>query len=129
MKCQNKPLSNAEIDIAWAVAQGKNQRDAGAVGGRTERTVRRLISRPDFQAVVDHLRLERLLATLQAAQSLESPAVETIRDLLGADQPPTVRLRAATTALSHVHAVREEAQILLRLIDLEAAVERTALEG
>src|SRR5947207_1741142 len=87
--------------IAAALAGGATHRAAAAMGGVSERTVRRRLEQEDFRAEVEAQREEIVRHTTNKLTGLTTTAVDALSELLSAEEtPPAVRLRAALGVLS-----------------------------
>jgi hypothetical protein len=93
--------------------------------GVNERTLRRWLAEDkQFQADYEAARTATFEAGMSRIQALTGRAVETLEDLLGAVEAPSVRLGAART-IAEIGMHQHEAHTILRkLADIEAAQER-----
>jgi hypothetical protein len=105
--------------LAVALAAGQTVRDAAAAAGLGERTATRRLANPDFRRRVFQLRaaaVER--ATGKLADGM-AEAADVLRELLGQEKPPAIRLGACRAVLELTVKLREATELEERLAALE----------
>ncbi len=118
--------------LVEALASGASHQEAADRAKVSLRTVTRRVSDPAFVALIDELHarsLEGIAANLTASAAA---AVETLKELLGPEQPAPVRVRAAQALLSEARQSRSASQVRegaqgAESLDVESAKQR-ALE-
>jgi len=97
---------------------------AAARCGLGEKTLRRWLAEDAFKAEYDAARRTIFQAAISRIPALTVRAVETLADLLGATNPPAVRLGAARTVAEIGMHQHDAETILKKLDDLEARQRR-----
>src|SRR5262249_37928971 len=93
-------LSPAQTQALAALLSGKSVTAAAEAAGVARETLHRwLRDDPAFQAALGSGKAELLEASRAELRALASEAVQTLRDLLGTNAPPLVRLKAALAVL------------------------------
>jgi hypothetical protein len=96
--------SRAALALA-ALSGGSSVTDAARAAGVDRSTVYRWIDRsPEFVAELNRYRQEQRDALRHELRGLAADAIKAMRDLLGSDTPPAIRLRAALAVLEAVGA-------------------------
>lgn len=105
--------------LAVEIARGQPIADAARAAGLSPRTAYRLMAEPGFRARVDELRRAMVQTAVGKLTDSATEATDTLRTLLGAGHPPTVRLGAARAILDNVVDLQTHADILERIAALE----------
>ena len=110
--------------LVTALACGATVEGAARKAGLSVRTVYRRLDDPDFQEQLRQERAElaRRTAGLLTAASLES--VRTLVELQGAGLPAAARLGAARAVIGLAMKLREEADLVDRVAELERRLEQ-----
>lgn len=106
--------------LAVAVASGSTIRSAAESCGCSERQGYRVSSSPEFKARVSEIRSEMTNAAVGELSAAASEAVATIRELLSAENEPSVRLNAAKSILNALGPLSELSELRERLAALES---------
>ena len=120
-----KQLTEQDETLAFALASGKTQEEAGRAVGISRVTVWRRLLDPEFRGRVALLR--RLIAdeVLSRLVSRAADAIEVLHLAATTDAEETAdRIRAADLLLSHLLKFGERADVDERISKLEAAHER-----
>jgi hypothetical protein len=117
--------------LVTALACGATVEGAARKAGLSVRTVYRRRADPDFQS---RLRQERAELTRRAAGLLTAASLESVRTLVelqGTAVPPAARLGAARAIIGLGMKLREEADLVERVAELERRLEQAdaAAEG
>jgi hypothetical protein len=119
--------------LAASLARGSSQAQAAREAGLADRTVRRRLADPDFVQLVVDARDEHVMRTTDRLASLTDKAVDTLDELVTAeDVPANVRLRAALGILNAHRVARETSELENRLQAMELqmrGVDRSAGGG
>ncbi len=105
--------------LVEALASGLSYADAGVLGGVTARTVARRMADPEFAALVNRRRRDRVTAVSDRLTGLAETAMDTLLEVM-VEGAPAQRLKAAETVLSmtlrfrYQHALGQE---ITELID------------
>lgn len=105
--------------LALNLALGVSVKDAADRAGVSERTAHRVSKKPAFVRRLRRIQgdmRERIVGRLTDACT---DAVQTLRDLLGAESPATARLGAARAILEHAGRLAEMVQLESRIAALE----------
>lgn len=96
---------------------------AATACGVSRQTIHSWMREPAFQAALTTAEAEVLRGVTRRLVALGDAAVSTIADVMAdPDTSPSVRLKAADSALSHLLRLREMIDIETRVAALEAAV-------
>lgn len=106
--------------LAMHVASGSTIRAAAEAAGCSERQGYRVSSSPEFKARVSEIRSEMTNAAVGELSAAASEAVATIRELLSAENEPSVRLNAAKSILNALGPLSELSELRERLAALES---------
>ena len=106
--------------LAASVAAGKTVRAAAESCGCSERQGYRIAATVEFRKRVGEIRSELTDAVVGELSAAASDAVATIRELLGDDYEPTVRLNAAKAVLNALGPMSELSELRRRIDRLEA---------
>jgi len=93
------PVSPEDEIIARALAEGKTQKEAGALVNRAERTVRHRLENPAVRRLRDEYKVEKRERFTTAVHAEAAKAVQTVTAELNSDIP-SIRLRAAHELMS-----------------------------
>ena len=114
-------LTTKQAAAIAALLEGHNQAGAATAAGVTKRTVQRWLTEPTFTAALREGSDGAIRAASARLAALAEHAVTSIAMTM--QQPTTpgagVRLRAADALLGHALRIREHADILERLAQLE----------
>ena len=114
-------LTTKQAAAIAALLEGHNQAGAATAAGVTKRTVQRWLTEPTFTAALREGSDGAIRAASARLAALAEHAVTSIAVTM--QQPTTpgagVRLRAADALLGHALRIREHADILERLAQLE----------
>ena len=114
-------LTTKQAAAIAALLEGNNQAGAATAAGVTKRTLQRWLTDPTFTTALREGRDGALRAASARLAALAEHAVTSIAVTM--QQPTTpgagVRLRAADALLGHALRIREHADILERLAQLE----------
>lgn len=105
-----------------ALAAGATQAEAAAAAGISERTVRRRLEHQDLARRVVEERSRLVSNTAARLTGLAGTAVDALGELLAADVPPAVRLRASLGVLEAARVWRECGEVEERITAIEAEV-------
>lgn len=119
---------NADDLLAAALAAGKTIKDAAAEAGIGERTARRRMESPEFQARIAELRNEMVQAAARTLAAKMGRAAEVLGNLLD-DPDPARRMKAAVHLLRLGIQCTEVADLAQRLVDLETELARPGERG
>lgn len=114
-----KKSKHLEI-LASHVAMGKTIRAAAELIGISEATAYSISSSDEFRQSVARLRSEAVFIAVGALSDAASEAVATLRQLLGSEHEPSVRLNAAKAILNTVAPFSEHGELRQRISDIEA---------
>jgi HEAT repeat protein len=106
--------------LAVAVAAGQTIRAAAESCGCSERQGYRVAASPEFKSRVSEIRSEMTNAAVGELSAAASVAVATIRELLNAENEPSVRLNAAKAILTQLGPMTELGELRQRLEALES---------
>ena len=106
--------------LAVAVAAGQTIRAAAESCGCSERQGYRVAASPEFKSRVSEIRSEMTNAAVGELSAAASVAVATIRELLTAENEPSVRLNAAKAILNALGPLSELGELRQRLEALES---------
>ena len=113
-------LTTQELHLLTAMLEGRNIPRAAAAVGVQERTARRWVARPRFQAELQRRTSDALATSARQLAAVMGAAVATTAAIMtDATQPAAVRLAAARTILSDRARLVEEVDIMARLGGLE----------
>jgi hypothetical protein len=101
---------------------------AAAEIGIDEKTLRRWLDEPEFQAAYRRARQQVLESALSKLQAATGKAVDTLVKLLDGDSP-NAACRAAALILEHAQKAQEWIDLTGRVEQLEASLPRTVLPG
>jgi len=118
-----------DLALIEALASGASRRDAAARAGVGERTVRRRLQDPVFQARVEEARGQRLQGVYEALRAHGQEAAATLRELMGSANPPAVRLRAATVVVDRLLRYQEAVGLQDQLDRVEVGLGLDPLEA
>jgi hypothetical protein len=126
------PTARGELDrrraarrevVLDALAAGVDYSEAAALGTCSARTVRRLVSDPQFAAELAERRGHRVIALTGRLSSLQDRAIDTLVEVLSAEKAVD-RQRAATILLSVGERLRAATDVELRLTWQEHALRK-----
>lgn len=92
-------LAPNQVKAAQFIAAGVLKKVAAQEAGVSPQTVSSWLKEPGFEAYVNGLKLAALEAARDRMQYLAGEAVRTIEALLGQEEPPATRLKAAQMVL------------------------------
>lgn len=92
-------LDPKQAKAAEIIAAGELKKVAAEKVGVTPQTISEWLKQPAFEAYVNGLKLAALEAARDRMQYLAGEAVRTIEALLGQEEPPATRLKAAQMVL------------------------------
>jgi len=110
---------NADEALAVALAAGHTLRAAAGLAGIGERTATRRWADAAFRQRVGELRGELVQRSLGRLADGMAEAADVLRQLLGAETPPAVRLGAARSLLELGVRLRESVELEERVCELE----------
>lgn len=106
-----------------ALLTAPNKLEAAKAAGISDRTLRDYLADPEFQAAYRKAFAELVQQAAREAQRTISPAICTLRELMQDDaQNGQIRVSAARSVLEYSLKLTEQADILDRLAELEAAI-------
>jgi hypothetical protein len=111
---------------AIEVARGKTRAEAATASGLSERTIYNRLQDPVFVDRVIRLRSQFLDDAVAKLSSAAGQAADTLIELLGVKQPPTVRLSAARAILSDLIDLSLHAGVETRIAELERRAQEVA---
>ena len=114
----------ADTILEPALARGMSQAAAARLAHVSDRHVYNRLQDPEFAARVAAARERISQQVATRSMSLAETALDALEELLGGDQPPTLRLRAASLALRTGHDFRDDRVLYDRLDALDAALRR-----
>jgi HEAT repeat protein len=106
--------------LAMHVASGKTIRAAAEESGCSERQGYRIAATAEFKSRVSEIRSEMTNAAVGELSAAASEAVATIRELLNAENEPSVRLNAAKAILNALGPLSELGELRQRIAALES---------
>jgi hypothetical protein len=107
-----------------ALLSEKSIGEAAARCNVNERTIRRWLAEPEFQAEYQKARRAVFDVGISRVQALTGKAVDTLEALLTAKTPPAVQLGAARTIAELGIHERDAETIVSKLEEIEAAMRR-----
>jgi hypothetical protein len=128
MTMPRRGKKDCDDKLLLALAAGMTVPGAAAQAGCSERTVRRRLADPDFQARVRRVRADMLDRAAGALSAASVKAAAALAKLLDSDKEPVV-LGAARVLLDSVLKVREQTELERRLAALEQAEQARKGEG
>jgi AcrR family transcriptional regulator len=117
---------DADSMLAVALASGATRDAAAAAAGVSPATVYRRLRDPEFRATIDETREELIATTTARLAGVATAAVDTLVELLSADQPAAVRLGSARTILDQTQRWRVAEEVEVRLAMLETTIQSTS---
>jgi hypothetical protein len=114
-----RPEKVSDDSLLKLLACGATVESAARKLGVAERTVYRRSAKPEFKQRLQALRHEIVERNANTAAALGPEAIRTLLDLMGAAQPPTVRLRASEMILRMGIDLREHDDLTKRVTALE----------
>jgi hypothetical protein len=110
----------ADDTLVLALACGATAENAARQAGVSPMTVFRRLREPAFQAKLQAARQEMFERSRHMLTAATGESVKTLVDLLGKNQPASVRHSAARTILEFGVRFRESAELFERVAALEA---------
>jgi len=109
-----------DVQVILALAQGKTQREAAALGGIIENTVSKRMRDPEFRAEVSRLRTMFLHEAAGRLAKSSSEAADILLDLAkGKGSPDHVKRSAAADILNYSMRLLELSELDERIRQLE----------
>ena len=111
--------AGSDAALRAKLVEGAPLVQAAAAAGMSERTARRRWHDPAFRASVEALRSEVEADAVGQLVALYGEAIDTLHELLGSAQKPTVRQRSAELIMKIGPALRSESAMHARLAVVE----------
>jgi hypothetical protein len=114
--------SRADAALVAALIGGATLDEAADAANVSRRTVARRLTDPAFRGELEALRREALARAADRLAGLATAALETLEELLGAGNPPAIRLGAARAVLREANRFHEATELAARIEAIEHAL-------
>lgn len=122
-------LSAQQKRVVIALLEEASVRDAARSAGVSEQTIYRWLHLPNFAEAKEAAERAQLAMATGQLLARSALAARTLEELLGDDNPPAVRLRAAQVILDYAVRAVEAKELERRLRELETMLETVNARG